>query len=358
MAGEPYISVCLPVYNGIRFLQERMESILNQSFSRWELVVCDSYSNDGTWEYLKRYEQDQRVRLFQVPRAGIYAGWNDCLRRSRGKYITIATADDTAHPRFLERMIAALDHNPEVHLAMCQFDFITEHGGIVSDPAGERPNDCFGEWQARLHRRSGKAEFLAHLIRGGSWTTITSVVFTRELLEKVGLFLEGETSVVDQLWASKAALLTDSIWIPERLATWRIHGGQGSSRWNRRSGWRQVQLTARTICECEPLIPELWKRDPKWREKLMWGAWHFYRSCYGLNRKTLCRQFGKFLVDAGWGLWHEPVYVLKRLVEGLSWGADEYGDSSEYVHKLIQEWKVPWPPEPVNLREGNDLCVF
>jgi len=347
--ATPLVSICLPNLNGIRFLKPRLDSIFKQTLSDWELVVCDSYSADGSWKYFQEFATDPRVRLFQVPREGIYAGWNECLRRAKGKYITIATADDTAHPRFLEKMVGKLAGYPDVHLAMCRFDFINETGAIVPDPAGERPNDCFGEWLNRNHRRSGKAEFLAHLIRGGSWTTITSVVFTKELLDKVGLFLEGETSVVDQLWAAKAALLTDAIWIPERLATWRIHGEQGSSRWNRRSGWRQVQLTAALIRECESLIPEVWRQDPEWREKLMWGAWHFYRSCYGLNRETLRRQPGKFLADVGWGLLHEPIYVAKRLASGLSWDADEYGDSSEYVHRLIKEWQVPWPPEPINL---------
>ena len=322
-----------------------MESILAQTLPDWELIVCDSHSEDGSWEYLETFRSDPRVRLFQVPREGIYAGWNECLRRARGRYITIATSDDTAHPEFLERMVGALERHPDVQLAACQFDCIDAGGRVMASAAEPRPNDCLGAWLDVPHRRSGLLEFLIHLIRGGSWTTITSVVFRRDLIAKTGHFLEHETPVVDQLWAAKAALHTDTLWIPERLATWRIHGGQGSSRWSRSSAWRQVELTARTLDECETQLPAGWRADPEWRAKLMWGAWHFYRSCYGLNRATLRRRPATFLADLVWALRHEPGYAVRRLAQGLTWQAPEYQDSSEYVMRLVGEWKVPWPPD-------------
>ena len=321
-----------------------MESILTQTLGDWELIVCDSYSADGSWEYLQTFRQDPRVRLFQVPREGIYAGWNECLHRAQGRYITIATSDDTAHPEFLERMVGALERHPAVQLAVCQFDRIDAGGRAIVSTGIPRPNDCLGEWLDVPHRRSGLVEFLVHLIRGGSWTTITSVVFHRDLLAKAGYFLEHETPVVDQLWAAKAALHTDTLWLPERLATWRIHANQGSSRWSRRTAWRQVELTACTIDECAALLPAAWRADPRWREKLLWGARHFYRSCYGLNRETLRRRPATFAVDLAWSIRHEPGYVARRLAQGLSWKAPEYDDSAEYVMRLIREWGVPWPP--------------
>lgn len=345
----PLVSICLPTLNARRFLEPRMDSILKQDLPAWELIVCDSHSNDGTWEYFQQFKSDPRVRLYQVPREGLYAGWNECLRRAKGTYVTIATADDTAHPQFLSIMTRALRLQPDVKLAICPFECIDSSGHRIENYPPRKPSDVYGEWLKIAHRRSGLVEFLVHLIRGGSWTTITSVIFARSLLDEAGYFSERETSVVDQLWAAKVSLFTDSLWIPEPLATWRIHDSQRSSVWTRRLAWRQVELTARTIRECEPAIPELWKRDPKWREKLMWGAWHFYRSCYGLNRISLCRQPGKFLADMGWGLMHEPAYVGRRLASGLSWDVTEYGDSAEYVHNLIQEWQVPWPPKSIEL---------
>ena len=345
----PLISICMPVLNTRRFLDDRMASILGQTCRDWELIVCDSYSNDGSWEYLQTFKSDARVRLYQVPREGIYAGWNECLKRVCGRYITIATSDDTAHPEFLERLVAALERYPDVRLAGCQFDCIDAEGRVLPHAFRERPNDCLGAWQDVPHRRSGLVEFLIHLICGGSWTTITSVMFRSDLLAEVGLFWEHETPVVDQLWAAKAALHTDTLWLPDRLATWRLHDAQGSSRGGRRMVWRQVELTARTVDECAPLLPARWKEDPAWRQKLTWGAWNFYRSCYGLNRRTLRHHPMQFMADAAWGLWHEPAYVARRVAQGLTWDAPEYEDSDAYVMRLIRDWGAPWPPEKLEM---------
>ena len=326
-----------------------MASILAQTRGDWELIVCDSHSDDGSWEYLQTFKSDTRVRLYKVPKAGIYAGWNECLRRAQGRYVTIATSDDTAHPAFLERLVGALERHPDVQLVGCQFDCIDAQGRVLAPTVRERPNDCLGAWLDVPHRRSGLVEFLIHLIRGSSWTTITSVVFRNDLLASAGLFLEHETPVVDQLWAAKTALHTDTLWLPDRLATWRLHDAQGSSRWSRRTGWRQVELTARTVNECASLLPAHWKEDPAWQQKLTWGAWNFYRSCYGLNRNTLRERPLEFLTDAAWGLWHEPAYVALRLAQGLTWHAPEYMDSAAFVMRLISDWGVPWPPEKVEI---------
>jgi glycosyltransferase involved in cell wall biosynthesis len=245
----------MPLFNGRRFLDARLDSILAQTLQDWELIVCDSYSTDGSWEYLQTFAHDPRVRLYQVPRAGIYAGWNECLRRVRGRYVTIATADDTAQPEFLERLVGVLEQHPGVFLASCEFDFINAAGEVIASPGKENPNACLGDWLTVPHRRSGWADFLIHVIRGSAWTTITSVVFRAELLAQTGLFLEHATPVVDQMWAARTALYTDTLWLPERLATWRIHDQQGSSRWNRRTGWQHVALMARTLDECASRLP-------------------------------------------------------------------------------------------------------
>ena len=73
----PVVSICLPTLNARAFLKERIDSILEQTLTGWELIVCDSFSNDGTWEYLQQYNGDPRFRLYQVPREGLYAGWNE-----------------------------------------------------------------------------------------------------------------------------------------------------------------------------------------------------------------------------------------------------------------------------------------
>ena len=122
---NPTVSICLPTLNAQRFLEVRMATILAQTLTDWELIVCDSFSDDGTWEYFQQFKDDSRIRLYQVPKEGLYAGWNECLRRCRGEYIYIATADDTMVPECLEKMVGALERATTENTENTEIFYIT-----------------------------------------------------------------------------------------------------------------------------------------------------------------------------------------------------------------------------------------
>ncbi len=84
--NTPLVSICLPNLNTLPFLPERVESIFDQSFKDWELIVSDNFSNDGAWELFENMaSKDGRVSIAQAPREGLYSNWNNCLRRTRGR---------------------------------------------------------------------------------------------------------------------------------------------------------------------------------------------------------------------------------------------------------------------------------
>ena len=148
----PKVSVCVPCLNSRPFIAERLETILCQTVEDWELIVCDSYSDDGTWEALREFAGDERVSLHQVPRQGLYAGWNECLKRARGEYVYIAPVDDTCAPDFLEKMVGRLGR---------------AEGGKLKAEWGERGR---GEGRAeggRLRRERGRAEGEGGRAEGG-----------------------------------------------------------------------------------------------------------------------------------------------------------------------------------------------
>src|SRR5260370_32455850 len=80
----PKVSICLPNPNNRRFLPERLESIFQQSFTHWGLVVVDNYSDDGAWGYfVEEAAKERRMRISQAPREGVYANWNNCIRQAQ-----------------------------------------------------------------------------------------------------------------------------------------------------------------------------------------------------------------------------------------------------------------------------------
>lgn len=227
----PKVSVCVPNLNNRRFLPERMATILAQTFQDWELIVCDSYSQDGAWEYFQEFQSDPRVRLYQVPREGVYAGWNECLKRAQGQYVYIATSDDTMMPDCLEKMVAALDAHPDCELCHCNLSVIDEDGNSSSSAKPWEQYDgvtYFGDLIHQKHIRHAPHDGLLAVMLESVYLSITELMIRRSLFEKVGFFEPRWGSFGDYAWQIRAGLLANTVHLPEVLATWRQHSAQAS----------------------------------------------------------------------------------------------------------------------------------
>lgn len=314
--ASPKVSVCLPILNGIEFLQQRMESLLTQTLTDWELIIADSFSNDGTWEYLQTFKNDPRIRFYQIPKEGIYPAWNFCIQQARGEYLYIATADDTAEQVLLERLSELLDRFVDVSIATCGFDYIDGSGRIIPDGAsfGGR---FYGADLNRAHRRPGLMEFLVHSFFGPSWTTVTSALFRRSLFDQAGLFRCDVGPYADNFWARLAALESDTLYIPERLATWRLHKGQRSRGISTKLPAIKQISAAETLSRVEHLLPAEWKAVPEWRRTLLQGDLNEYYGQFNLYRHKLRSAPGAFMSGLASALVQDPAYVARQLLKGF-----------------------------------------
>src|SRR6516165_10634650 len=114
MNSTPLVSVGLFVYNGERFLEETLQSILNQTFTDFELIISDNASTDRTGEIAQAYaKRDGRIRYHRNEK-NMGAGWN--ARRvyelATGKYFRWATVDDLLAPELLRRCVEILESDP------------------------------------------------------------------------------------------------------------------------------------------------------------------------------------------------------------------------------------------------------
>lgn len=111
MTHIPLVSVCIPVYNGEQHIRETIESVQNQTFSDFELLVQDNASTDATWELLGRLAaEDPRILLaWNTNNLGMAGNWNAVIDRARGKYVMLLSADDLLMPTFLEDSLAEFD---------------------------------------------------------------------------------------------------------------------------------------------------------------------------------------------------------------------------------------------------------
>src|SRR5690348_12920169 len=128
----PKVSVIVPNYNHARFLRQRIDSILNQTFQDFELILLDDRSTDDSRSVLSSYASDPRVRLeFNEKNSGsTYKQWNKGVRLARAEYVWIAESDDYADPHLLERLVRSLDSDPGMVLAFCRSVSVTEDGSV------------------------------------------------------------------------------------------------------------------------------------------------------------------------------------------------------------------------------------
>jgi glycosyltransferase involved in cell wall biosynthesis len=130
---EPYmpkLTVIVPNYNHERFLAKRLESILNQTFQDFELILLDDCSTDNSRLILSQSVRDHRVRIEfnDVNSGSTFKQWNKGVQLAQGKYIWIAESDDYADVHLLERLVPLLDNDPKAAFAYCRAWCVTAKG--------------------------------------------------------------------------------------------------------------------------------------------------------------------------------------------------------------------------------------
>lgn len=125
------VSVIMGIYNCASTLKEAIDSILNQSYTQWQLIMCDDGSIDDTCqiaeEYLETYP-DKIILLKNSHNMGLNHTLNRCIAVAEGEYIARMDGDDVSLPTRLEKEVAFLDAHPEYAIVSTPMIFFDEHG--------------------------------------------------------------------------------------------------------------------------------------------------------------------------------------------------------------------------------------
>lgn len=142
---SPRVAIGLPVFNGEAYLEKRLLSILDQTFSDYELVVCDNASTDGTASIVQSIAaRDPRTRYVRQERTvPPELNFRRSFVESSAPYFVWAAADDVWDPEYLATLVGLLDRTPRAVLAFTAFDYIGTSGQIVS---GRVPIDWKQTW--------------------------------------------------------------------------------------------------------------------------------------------------------------------------------------------------------------------
>ena len=128
---QPLVSVVVPVYNGMPYLQELTQSLLQQTFSDIEIIFSDGGSSDGSVEFL-RTVADARARIITIPPgSGAAANWTAATNAARGKFTKLICQDDLLYPHAVADQVRDLQDNPNAVMAVATRDIIDARSKVL-----------------------------------------------------------------------------------------------------------------------------------------------------------------------------------------------------------------------------------
>lgn len=132
------VSIILPSYNHAAFLKDRLDSILHQTYTDWELIIIDDKSTDTSLEILNAFveKHKEKVRYFIVNETNTksgYTSWKKGIAIADTEYIWIAETDDYSDSTFLAEQIAVLEKNTECALCFCASNYVDSNKNLISN---------------------------------------------------------------------------------------------------------------------------------------------------------------------------------------------------------------------------------
>ena len=129
MEKQPLVSVIMPCYNMERYIADTIHSVINQTYTDWELLIVDDASTDGTVALVQSIaEQDERIRFsVNAEHSGIAPTRNRCIENSTGQYLAFLDADDVWHPNKLQQQLQFMQEH-KVEFSYSSYDLIDENG--------------------------------------------------------------------------------------------------------------------------------------------------------------------------------------------------------------------------------------
>lgn len=128
---QPLASIVVPVYNGMGFLRETVDSVLAQSYPSIELVLVDGGSTDGSRQWLQTL-QDPRIRVVEMPPGTTAAqNWTAASSSAHGAFIKLLCQDDLLYPDAVALQVRDLVDNPTAVMAVARRDIIDANGGSI-----------------------------------------------------------------------------------------------------------------------------------------------------------------------------------------------------------------------------------
>lgn len=215
MPDNPTFSIVMPNYNHGNYLRESIDSVLNQDFPNWELLIIDNFSSDNSDKVILSYN-DSRIRVFKIQNEGIIAkSRNLGIKKAKAKWIAFLDSDDIWYPNKLSKIMQLTDSDLDI-ICSNEYQYDLEKG--IKKP---------------LYYNLKSNNFYSELLLKGNRLSTSSTVVRRAFLKKNKLFFNENPDFITvedyDLWMQISLKNGHFGFCNEFLGEFRIHKNNNSS---------------------------------------------------------------------------------------------------------------------------------
>ena len=207
----PNVSICIPSYNHGAFIGEAIQSVLDQTYLDFEIIVADDCSTDNTEKVVKSFK-DPRIKFFRNENnLGMVPNTNKALKLAKGEFIGVLNSDDYYDPKMIETALKMFDKNPEIGFAYSPYVMVNEDGEVITKV---EPRD----WGRKFKSKEGFKKLAL-----GNVAPPSGVIVRRKCYETVGPFDEEFPYCHDWNMWLRLSLKYDFACLPDYLLYYRMH---------------------------------------------------------------------------------------------------------------------------------------
>jgi len=229
----PLVSVIMPSYNYEEYISEAIESVLEQTFDDFELIIIDDASKDNSKKIIQSFDKKNiKIRsFFHKENQGLAKTVNECIKKAKGKYISYFSSDDIWSKEKLEKQLEILEKDE---------DLIVWSEGLIVDAKSDFTGELFTQIHSALNRKKS-GDIFEELLKN-NYICGQSLIYKRENLKNVR-FDEHLKYLGDYKFIVDLAKEYKFYFIPEPLVMYRIHGR--NTIFSDRIGWKKEDIRIR-----------------------------------------------------------------------------------------------------------------
>jgi glycosyltransferase involved in cell wall biosynthesis len=229
------VSICIPTYNGQKFLETCLDSAIVQTYKDIEIIVVDDCSTDKTSEIAKKYQvKDPRVKIFQNEKnIGLVPNWNRCIELATGEWIKFLFQDDALAPNCVEVMINALSADDKI---------VSSGRRLILDESLDEATKKYSVNETLTFERLGIisdlpvfitpqkiASFIVSNISTNFIGEPTVIMFKKEAVKELGNFNPDIIQICDLEYFLRIASNYGIKYVPQPITYFRVHKGSAST---------------------------------------------------------------------------------------------------------------------------------